>query len=783
MRKNLITDYSRGELSPLLEGRFDLEFYKQGYSFGENIIPLTPAGFSIRPGTYHYGETLDSTDYTRIIPKIHKTGGGLIIEMGDGFARVWEDGVLVRTNSSEHQKYEFTVAGTIPSATTPVDGEITNSPELFKYGSYMEDLIVTAGNGQVQFDWTERPNATAEYNLQEFSININDTRYDIPIGVETLTVTGLTNGVNYPSIISSIARTDEVRKMYTGIAEEYLADMTWAQDDGAIQFASHYFLPVGLNLESAFNPSGISDYWGFSEVLFNAQTWTQYEQVYAQEYRVWLGIYYECIKTLDGTISENEPSTEPGYWLNRGTTRPDGVKPFGLTSGDYPRVVTIHEGRRVYANTILNPNTVWGSYAGDHEIYVLGPGDAQPWEHDLSGSSGSSIHWMVSTDNGITAGTTTGEWKIQGGSLGITPATIQIRRLTEFGSSSIGARLMGSQIYFFGNSGEDLYSYFFQERAAAYQSIKVSEVAEHILADDYYTDFQDVTQYGGGGVKEFSYQNDPQKIFWMIKNSGQLIGMNISNNGVAWHKHTTKVGQFQSVATIPGSDFDEVWFIVKREIDSVTKYFIEKMGDLNIHQDVDDYHLVDCGITIQADQTPDLTHLDGEEVAVSIMGKHTAVKTVESNTVDILEDYPGAAVSTSSLYYLNAATAHIGLFTEARIRTMRQGFPTTSISPGSVTLRLYKSFGGSIGQGIKPESLQPLDYPTVPGNNDISSPYETLDIDNDEQSLTAYKNLYSGERSVDYIGDWDPSGYLWIVQDVPAPFVVLGMYTDMEDGE
>jgi hypothetical protein len=342
---------------------------------------------------------------------------------------------------------------------------------------------------------------------------------------------------------------------------------------------------------------------------------------------------------------------------------------------------------------------------------------------------------------------------------------------------------MGSQIYFFGNSGEELYNYFFQERNSAYQSIQLSEIAEHILADDYYTDFEENTQYGGGGVKEFSFQNDPQKIFWMIKNSGQLIGMNVSNAGVAWHKHTTKKGEFKSIATIPGTDYDEVWVIVKREINSLKRHFIEKMADLNIHQDVDDYHLVDCGISNRADQAPDLTHLNGEEVAVSIMGKHTAIKTVTANTIDILEDYPGVAVTTSSLFYLNAATAHIGLFTEARIRTMRQGFPTTSISMGPVTLRLYKSFGGAIGEGVKPESLQPLIYPPAPENNDLSSPYETLDIDNDEGSVVAYKNLFSGERKIDYMGGWNSSGYIWIVQDKPVPFVVLGMYADMEDGE
>ena len=390
---------------------------------------------------------------------------------------------------------------------------------------------------------------------------------------------------------------------------------------------------------------------------------------------------------------------------------------------------------------------------------------------------------MVSTDSGITAGTPGGEWKIQGGSIGSTPASVLIRKLTAFGSSPTGAMLQGSQIYFFGNSDEDLYNYYFQERSGAHQSVKLSSIAEHILADDYYTDFQENTQYGGGGVIDFSFQNDPQRILWIIKNSGQLVGMNVSNNGIAWHKHTTKQGEFQSLAIIPGTDFDEVWFIVKREIDSVTKYFIEKMGDLNIHQDIEDFHLVDCGIEAQGDSSPDLTHLNNEEVAVSIMGRYTSVKTVESNTIDILSEYPSVAVSTSSLYFLNAATAHIGLFTEARIRTMRQSLPGTSISTGNVVIRIYKSYGGALAEGVKPGELQYFHYPPAPENNDLSSPYEVLDIEADDKSFIAYKNLFSGEKEIDYIGDWDSSGYIWIVIDKPTPFVCLGMYSDVEDGE
>lgn len=788
MRKNLITDFSRGEISPLLEGRFDLEFYKQSNSFSENTIPLSPSGFSIRPGTYHKGETSEASDSTILIPKIHKVSGGFVIEMGDNYARVWEDGVLKNTSASTTP--EGIVTGIVLSATVPDNG--TLQEDLTHANRYTENLAVVAGDQTLDISFDGIGASSSEYNLDLVIVTVlrigtGTTNYEIPAGDPfLLELTGLVND-SYTVSLASKVIPSVPRKIYTGIPEASLSGMTWVQEDESIHFASKDFSPRGIDFKENQNPSA----WGISGIFFNSEQWEKYEQVFLDEIRQYSdGVYFTCIKTLQGTALVNIPSAEPTYWQDEGLTRPDGLRPFDTDAipgvsqtNTWPAVVTLHQGRRVYANTAYETNALWGSKANDSDIYALGPHDDSPWSHAIDLSEGSAIHWMQSTDSGIIGGSLSSEWKVQGGEIGITPATINIQRLTSFGSSPVGSMLMGSQIFFFGNSGEELYNYFFQERNSAYKSIQVSEIAEHMLADDYYTDFQEVTQYGGGGVKSFSFQNDPQKIFWMIKNSGQLIGMNISNAGVAWHKHTTKQGQFQSIATIPGTTYDEVYLIVKREINSATKYFFEKMADLNIHQDVDDYHLVDCGIAIQADQAPDLTHLNGEEVAVSILGKHTAVKTVAANTIDILEDYPSVAVATSSLFHLNSATAHIGLFTEARSRSMRQGFPTTSISMGPVTLRLYKSFGGSIGEGVKPESLQPLDYPPAPENNDLSSPYETLDIDNNEGSVVAYKNLFSGERRIDFMGDWNSSGYVWIVQDKPVPFVVLGMYADMEDGE
>ena len=59
---------------------------------------------------------------------------------------------------------------------------------------------------------------------------------------------------------------------------------------------------------------------------------------------------------------------------------------------------------------------------------------------------------------------------------------------------------------------------------------------------------------------------------------------------------------------------------------------------------------------------------------------------------------------------------------------------------------------------------------------------ETIDIDDNEKSIKAYQYLYSGDKQIDFIGDWNEFGYLWVILEEPTPFCLLGIYSDIEEG-
>ena len=83
--------FTRGEMSPLMTGRNDLEQYYQGAKTMVNCLPLSHGGAVGRPGTMFVGETQTSSETCRIIEFIFNTSDSYAIELGDQYARFYRN--------------------------------------------------------------------------------------------------------------------------------------------------------------------------------------------------------------------------------------------------------------------------------------------------------------------------------------------------------------------------------------------------------------------------------------------------------------------------------------------------------------------------------------------------------------------------------------------------------------------------------------------------------------------------------------------------------------------
>jgi len=120
------------------------------------------------------------------------------------------------------------------------------------------------------------------------------------------------------------------------------------------------------------------------------------------------------------------------------------------------------------------------------------------------------------------------------------------------------------------------------------------------------------------GVIQMAYQQEPDSVIWAVRGDGQLATLTYQpdQDVLGWSRQIIG-GAFQgshavveSVATIPGQDGagqfkssaerDEVWVVVKREINGTTKRYIECIesafnGDEDLQEDA---FYVDSGLTL-----------------------------------------------------------------------------------------------------------------------------------------------------------------------------------------
>ncbi|MCP4538947.1 MAG: hypothetical protein GY832_17570 [Chloroflexi bacterium] len=100
MAYNLIqANFIKGELSPLMHARVDVELFKTGLHTCENWIIMPQGGVKARPGTKFVAEVKDSTRAVRLVRFIYSTEMNYILEFGENYIRVYKEQAQVQSAS------------------------------------------------------------------------------------------------------------------------------------------------------------------------------------------------------------------------------------------------------------------------------------------------------------------------------------------------------------------------------------------------------------------------------------------------------------------------------------------------------------------------------------------------------------------------------------------------------------------------------------------------------------------------------------------------------------
>lgn len=88
-------NFSKGEISDELLGRFDVPAYQTALKRARNVIILKYGGITKRPGTRLVAEVYDDTQPVRLIPFQFSFEQGYALEMGQGYMRPLSGGGVI----------------------------------------------------------------------------------------------------------------------------------------------------------------------------------------------------------------------------------------------------------------------------------------------------------------------------------------------------------------------------------------------------------------------------------------------------------------------------------------------------------------------------------------------------------------------------------------------------------------------------------------------------------------------------------------------------------------
>ncbi len=589
------TNFTAGEFSPKLKGRFDISRYVNAAAKLENFLIQNAGGATRTPGTKFVGEVKDSSLETRLIEFVFSTTQTYIIEMGNLYMRFYsnngrivEDDLTI-TDISEADPVEITSAGHGLSdgdwvVITDVVGmtELNGKTFIVANSGVTFTLQDVDGNDVDSTDFTDYVSGgTINKVLEVVTPYTTAQLFDVTFS-QTADLMYLAHSSHAPRTLSRTAANAFTLAIVTFVGGPFLDDNTTAitmtpnADSGTgktLTASAPYF---NANMEGGIFK--VKD--GYVRVN-SFSTTTLLDDV-------------DILPKQDG--SAGNLNTGPAATL-------DWAQGAWSVDQGYPGVVSFHEQRVVYARTTKQLQTFWASFIRVFTDFFPGTNASDAYTYEIASDQVNSIRWLSSGPKALQIGTFGGTFSASSGNVNtpITPTSIVVQRDTTYGSSSIKPKRIGNFVYYVENSLKTLRELGFDFDIDSQRALNMTILANQILDSSGDT----------VGAKDMAYQQSPNNVLWIVRNDGEIATLTrqIDQEVIAWSRQILG-GTFQtgdavteSVAVIPGlTGDDQVWVIVKRTINSITRRYVEFFMPQTF-VDQDDVFFVNSGLSLDNPKT------------------------------------------------------------------------------------------------------------------------------------------------------------------------------------
>ena len=436
--------------------------------------------------------------------------------------------------------------------------------------------------------------------------------------------------------------------------------------------------------------------------------------------------------------------------ISSSTTTDFALGAFSDTTG-YPSCVTFFEQRLVFAGTTAQPQTIFFSRSADYENfddkYHATVADDDAIVYTIASNQVNAIRFLTATRT-LIIGTAGGEFAADGGGTGeaITPTNILINKQSNHGAANVDGISLGNATLFLQRAKRKIRELAYNFDVDGYVAPDLTILAEHITES---------------GITQMAYQEEPNSIVWCVRTDGQLLGFTYQREQqvTAWHRHIFG-GSFgsgnavcESVEVLPTDDSEyQVWVIIKRTINGVTKRYVEYLHKFDFDETDDtSFNYLDSQLAYDGSATTTISGLDH----------------LEGETVSVLADgstHPNKVVSSGGITLDRSSTkVKVGLPYVSLLQTMRIDAGANNGTSQSktkriyeITARLYESIGIEIGPDL---------------NN-----MERIPFRSSANLMDSGINVFTGDKEIEFRGNYETDGFIFVRQNQPLPLTVLSLY-------
>lgn len=831
--RSIRNSFLGGQISKTAVGRTDLPQYQHSCEILQNVIPMCSGGVYRRPGTtYIASESSASLDAPRLFPFIVSRTESYALEFGrtesTGVAFVKSFRVTDNTSGMSNG-VQTTASGSPPPYALAT--AITAPP----YDDEIHSVQYTQSNDVMWFvhknrkPYVVKRNAVDSFSCDFFDaglsglalaqaypyLNQNATTATMAVGNKNAGTTGVTltcsSAYFVPAHVGSIIAIQSGHLVATG----------------GIGFAMITAVGGGGSPQTTATVTNLT---GFADTSAHTTWW---ESAWSN-YRGWprsVCIFHQRLCMGGATPISGE-----------------SIDAFGIPVGQ-PDTIWCSETGGYFKFTALGDSAVAGvtgvlangqnySTPGDFVYYPVddsqgdgqstGPIGIQPFRVSLADSQLDSIQWM-SPDQEMLIGTLSEEWVLapQNGSFDVANSIASIQ--SHYGSDYLPAVRIGYELMFPMYTQDELRAYQYNYLDQSFFAEPVQLFFDEYPQGEVGTPLEPAVPTSGtfnpGRRKYRAFSWDvTRNTLWCLDTAGNFFGMTRDRKlqVTMWHTHqfggfnpnqgnggggvgtdpsyTNPDGSVCSFIVLPNplSGINDIWLVIKRTVNSVPRWQIERMIGKNTVRNSAYSQVTPCaGIGNGSNAEP--VTLDATVVPSSITDNGDGTSTV--STPGNLQGFTLTGVHYNSqwgMFQINALGPVDG---SGNFKVNTAAFPPTPVGLGAVTQTVFGLPYTPIIQPVRPDLPSQIGtsqgaikrvakvflrfYKTLMANcgsppGQTTSPISIVPW-TPPPEMGMSPEIYTGDKEVFIASQYDRDGYIYITQTSPLPFTLVSIVVEGAD--